>query len=85
MAWADVPAKLTQYDGEEYADDSNETLPSFKLVSAYVPEGRPVILANVPELLRDDLEKDLDYRLGACVNLAESKGWNGDKLRKAMS
>ena len=85
MAWADVPTKLTQYDAEPYADNSNDTLPSFKLVSLYVPLGLVIILANVPELLRDDLEKDLDYRLGACVNLAKSRGWSGDKLRKAQS
>lgn len=85
MAWADVPAKLTQYDAEPYADNSNETLPSFKLVSAYVPEGLPVVLASVPWERRDALEKDLDYRLGACVNLAKSRGWSGNKLRKAQS
>lgn len=85
MAWADVPAKLTQYDAEPYADNGNDTLPSFKLVSLYVPLGLVVKLENVPINRRDDLEKDLDYRLGACVNLAKSRGWSGDKLRKAQS
>jgi len=81
MAWVDVPAKLAQYDEEPYADNSNDTTASFKLLASFHVETLEQILPG----LRDEFEEQLDYRLGACVNLRKSKGWKGDKLNKANS
>lgn len=78
MAWADVPAKLTQLDAEEYADNSNGTTASFKLLASYHVETPDQII----EPLRPDFEASLDYRLGACINLRKSRGWHGNVLRQ---
>lgn len=78
MAWADVPAKLAAYDALEYADNTNGTTASYKLLRSFNVE----TLAAVPVDQREDFEEQLDYRAGACVNVAKSKGWRGDKLNK---
>lgn len=78
MAWDDVPAKMAQYDAEEYADNSGDTTASEKLLFEY----NAVDLAGVPVNRRDDFEKDLNYRIGACINLRNSRGWRRDKLNK---
>jgi hypothetical protein len=78
MAWADVPAKLAQYDAEEYADNSNGTTASFKLLASFHVTAPEQIL----EGLRLEFEEQLDYRLGACINLRKSKGWHGKVLRQ---
>ena len=65
MAWIDVPAKLTQYDGEEYADDDAVS----KLLNLFGAD----TVDDVPEHRREEFEEVLDYRLGACVNLAKSR------------
>lgn len=80
MAWADVPAKLAKYDQEPYADNSQGTSASFKLLASFHVETPDQIISE----LRDEFESQLDYRLGACENLRKSKGWRGDKLRQAM-
>ena len=65
MAWADVPTKLTNYELEAYApDDARQTL---------LNEFGAATLDDVPEHRRDEFEAALDYRLGACVNLRNSK------------
>lgn len=78
MAWADVPAKLAQYDEEPYADNSNGTTASFKLLAAFHVTQPSQIL----EGLRQEFEEQLDYRLGACINLRNSKGWHGKVLNQ---
>jgi len=65
MAWTDVPAKLAQYAQETYAPpQADETL----LAEYYVER-----VEDVPENRREDFEADLDYRLGACINIKNSK------------
>jgi len=70
MAWADVPAKLAQLDSEEYTDDTNGTTASYKLLRSFG-------VNNVSEIAdpttREEFERQLDYRLGAMVNLRKSK------------
>jgi len=66
MAWADVPAKLVEYDEQRYAKlGASATL--LREYGATTPD-------QVPEYRREDFERDLDYRLGACKNLAKSGG-----------
>lgn len=77
MAWADVPTKLTQYDNEQYADNSNGTTASFKLLASF----HAATLEQVPVLSRDEFEAQLDYRLGACINLRKSRAWPIETLR----
>jgi len=65
MAWSDVPTKLAEYAAEEYApDDAVATLLSFYDV---------VSVEDVSAHLQDEFERDLNYRLGACINLKNSK------------
>lgn len=78
MAWEDVPAKLASYDAEEYADNSNGTTASFKLLASF----EAATVDDVPVDARDEFESVLDARLGACVNLRTSKGWRRDKLNR---
>lgn len=75
--WADVPTKIAQYDAEAYADNSNGTSASFKLLAEF----NAVTLDDVPPLYREDFEKKLDYRLGACINLRNSRAWPIEWLR----
>lgn len=76
MAWEDVPARLAYYDTLDYADDSGGETPSVKLVRNYGGLKNGVVsLDNVPVELRDDLEADLEYRIGACENLAKARAW----------
>ncbi len=65
MAWADVPAKLAQYVLEEYAPPNADTT----LLSEYGVTD----VNDVPVTRQADFEADLDYRLGACQNLAASR------------
>jgi hypothetical protein len=65
MAWDDVPQKLIDYDAETYATDNA----SATLLAEYGVTD----VNDVPEHRREDFETDLDYRLGACQNLAKSK------------
>lgn len=80
MAWADVPAKLAQLDAEEYTDDTNGTTASAKLVFSFTDGKSDDPNMILPEL-RDEFEKQLDYRLGAMVNLRKSKAWPIETLR----
>lgn len=75
MAWADVPAKLAEYETIDYGGEENAR----RLLAAYSAS----ILADVPELLRPDFEADLDYRLGACKNLIASRAIDPNKLAGA--
>lgn len=65
MAWTDVPNKLTQYEGEDYAPTNARAT----LLAFYGVED----VADVPENRQEDFENDLDHRLGACINLRTSK------------
>lgn len=69
MAWADVPNKLTQYALETYAPLQADV----ELLNEYGAQ----TLDEVREERRADFEADLDYRLGACINLRNStaKRW----------
>lgn len=78
MAWADVPAKLAQLDAEEYTDDTKGTTASYKLLRSFNVDSVSAI--TDPEL-RDEFEKQLDYRLGAMVNLRKSKALPINVLR----
>lgn len=66
MAWDEVPAKLQQYALEQYAPTGADTT----LLNEYGVQN----VADVPEDRRADFEADLDYRLGACINLKNSTG-----------
>ena len=66
MAWEDVPTKLQQYALKTYAPPGADTT----LLNEYGVQN----VADVPEDRRADFEADLDYRLGACVNLKNSTG-----------
>lgn len=77
MAWEDVPAKLIAYDNEPYADNSNGTTASFKLLASF----RAVTADDVAVEDREEFEKQLNYRYGACVNLRKSKAWPIEVLR----
>ncbi len=72
MAWVDVPAKLAQLDAEEYTDDTNGTTASAKLIFSFTNGKSDDPEMILPEM-RDEFEKQLDYRLGAMVNLRKSK------------
>lgn len=77
MAWSDVPAKLAQYDAEPYADNSNGTTASYKLLRSFAASTAD----EVPAHMRETFEDQLDYRLGACINLRKSKAWPVEVLR----
>ena len=64
MAWDDVPEKMVSYVTEKYADDNA----GFKLLAYYDAK----TLADVLVHRREEFETDLDYRLGACINLRNS-------------
>ena len=80
MAWADVPAKLAQLDTEEYTDDTQGTTNSAKLIAEFT-NGKSFDENDILPELRDEFEKQLDYRLGAMVNLRKSKAWPIEVLR----
>lgn len=80
MAWADVPAKLAQLDAEEYTDDTQGTTNSAKLVAQFT-NGLSFDENDILPELRDEFEKQLDYRLGAMVNLRKSKALPINVLR----
>lgn len=77
MSWADVPTKIAQYDAETYADNSNGTTASFKLLASF----GAATLADIPPHQYADFEEKLDYRLGACINLRNSRAWPVEWLR----
>ena len=69
MAWDDVPAKLAQYAQEQYA-------PPMAVPKLFAEFGVTVNdAAAVPVERRADFEAALDYRLGACINLRNSRAW----------
>lgn len=70
MAWADVPAKLAQLDSEEYTDNSQGTTASYKLLRSFNVDS---VSAITDPVAQEEFEKQLDYRLGAMVNLRNSK------------
>lgn len=72
MTWADVPAKVSQYDGEGYADNSNGTTASQKLAIKWT-FGRSTDYTQVAVTYRNDFEDELDYRLTAVINLRTSR------------
>ena len=72
MAWSDVPAKLSEYEDEEYAPPRARE----RLLAAF----DATRLSDVAVERRVEFEEALDYRLGACVNLRKSRlmrGLNG--------
>lgn len=78
MAWEDVPEKIIAYDAEEYADNTKGTTASQKLIGKYSPftrtwNGPSIPLETVPVARREEFEEELDYRLGAVINLRESR------------
>lgn len=79
MAWEDVPAKLDEYEAAEYAPPDARGA----LIRAY-SNGQSEDIADIPEHRRVEFEEQLDYRLGACLNLAASRAWTPDMLRKAQ-
>ena len=80
MAWEDVPAKLAQLDAEEYTDDTQGTTNSAKLIAQFT-NGSSFDENDILPEMRDEFEKQLDYRLGAMVNLRKSKAWPLNVLR----
>lgn len=77
MAWEDVPAKLAHYRTLEYEADVNadRLLANFGVFD-------DADLDMIPVYKRAEFEEQLDYRIGACENLAVSVGWSPEKLRK---
>lgn len=65
MAWEDVPTKLAQYALELYAPATADVV--------LLREFGVTNVDDVPVDRRDEFEFQLDYRLGACVNLRLSK------------
>lgn len=78
MAWADVPTKLSQLDGEEYTDNSQGTSASYKLLRSFNVDSVSAITDPVAQV---EFEAQLDYRLGAMVNLRNSKALPIEVLR----
>lgn len=78
MAWADITAKLAAYDAEPYADNSNGTTASYKLLRSFNVDSAAQITDPVAQV---EFEEQLDYRFGACVNLRNSRGWPLNVLR----
>lgn len=78
MAWEDVPAKLAKYRAMEYGGDkeADRLIKSFFILS-------DEDIDMIPVEHRADFEAQLDYRIGACENLASSVGWSKEKLRQA--
>jgi len=71
MAWEDVPQKMIDYGNEPYAKpDGPQTL---------LQEYGAATINDVWPEHREDFEADLDYRLGACINLRNSKAWKPGK------
>ena len=70
MTWADVPAKLAQLDAEEYTDDTQGTSASYKLLRSFNVDS---VSALTDPIAQVEFEQQLDYRLGAMVNLRKSK------------
>lgn len=83
MAWADVPAKITKYNSLEYADDTKGTTPSEKLVRQFTNGVSGTDINLISGWAREDFEQQLDYRIGACENLAKSRAIDPKKLRGA--
>lgn len=72
MAWADVPAKLTQWSQEEYyMTDGLDRLNAEFGVTSYM---------DVPPGRQADYEARLDYYLAACINLRNSRAIPPEKL-----
>lgn len=78
MAWADVPAKLTQWRAMEYYQDNPDGVDSL----FYLFGGTPDNLATIPATRQGDFEATLDYRINACTNLANSRGWSREMLNQ---
>lgn len=77
MSWPQVPAKLAQYRSIEYGgnDIADRFIKDFGIL-------HDSDLDMVPLYKRAEFEAELDYRIGACLNLATSTGWRPDKLRQ---
>lgn len=71
MAWEDVPTKLAQYDEATYAPNREGMTAS----NALLLEFDVTQVSDLPVHRRTEFEDALDYRLGACVNLASSRAW----------
>lgn len=64
MSWDEVPNKLVQYAAEQYAPENAAE----SLLNQY----GALTVDHVPAHRREEFEADLDYMLGACVNLRNS-------------
>lgn len=86
MAWEDIVTKLALYRTLEYGgnEQADKVIVNHYGVT-FDPIDDAMSAATVPLNQRDDMEADLDYRIGACENLEESRAWSPDMLRKAMS
>jgi len=73
MEWAGVPSLLDQYDSMEYADNTGGSTASQKLVRSFT--GGTDDIADVPVERRVEFMEQLEYRMGACANLATSRAW----------
>lgn len=83
MAWVDVPAKLAGYRTMEYGGDRQADA----LLAAYGGirrNGNEAVysLDFVPPSEQKPLEDELDYRIGACENLAKGRGWSREQLNQ---
>lgn len=83
MAWVDVPAKLAGYRTMEYGGDTQAN----SLLAAYggmrrVEDDVTYSLDFVPDSEKAPLEAELDYRIGACENLAKGRGWSRNQLNQ---
>lgn len=72
MDWSEVPQVLDYYDGLTYADNTNGTLASQKLIRSFTNGSDDV--SDVPVQQREAFMEQLQYRMGACVNLSNSRG-----------
>lgn len=77
MSWDQVPSKLAKYRTLEYSDDA--TVDQFRNNYGILSDAD---LDMLPVYKRIEFEAELDYRIGACENLAASKAWTPDMLRK---
>lgn len=77
MAWADILARLAHYRTLEYEANVNAD----RLIRSFGATSDAEI-DMIPVYRRDEFEQQLEYRIGACENLAASGGWSGDKLRQ---
>lgn len=84
MAWADVPAKLAGYRTMEYGGDrqADALLAAYGGIRRNADGSADYSLVYVPDSEKTPLEQELDYRIGACENLAKGRGWSRNQLNQ---